>query len=219
MSMYEDLLNGLTDSSFQLQDIFLKLKILAARLKNNKLKLFVESELNGYSDIKDLPKYRKVDGILMGDVENLRCRRAKIHLPTLHLKGEGLEDIQTCYFTNKIAEIEEYSTSKEDSLNKPIPPELYQILSKTLGNGYSVTNAYVPISNAQIKGILTGIRNAVLDLLMSMEEQFTQVELDELFKNPTREQLDKANPIINQFFINSFGNSTQNTKIELGNGK
>ena len=86
-------------------------------------------------------------------------------------------------------------------------------------NGYRVTNAYVPISNAQVKGVLAGIRNAVLDLMMSMEEQFTQTELDKLFQNPTKEQLDKANPIINQFFITSFGNSTQNTKIELGNDK
>ena len=104
-------------------------------------------------------------------------------------------------------------------MNKPVPPELYSTLSKTLGNGYVVTNAYVPISNAQIKGILTGIRNAVIDLLMSMEEQFTQAELNSLFQNPTKEQLDKANPIVNQYFFNSFGNSVQNTKIELGNDK
>ena len=95
----------------------------------------------------------------------------------------------------------------------------YDILSKTLENGYRVTNAYVPISNAQIKGVLAGIRNAVLDLMMSMEEQFTQTELDTLFQSPTKEQLDKANPIINQFFITSFGSSTQNTKIELESDK
>lgn len=217
MGLYEDLLNGLTDSSCELQDIFLKLKILATRLKNQQLKIFVESELNGYDDIDSLPKYRKIHGVLKGTVENIVCRRANITLPTLHLEQEGLSDLQDCYFPNKITELEEYS--KDNDINKPIAPELYSILSKSLGNGYVVTNAYVPIPNAQVKGILTGIRNAVLDLLMSMEEQFTQAELDTLFKNPTKEQLDKVNPIINQFFITSFGNSTQNTKIELENDK
>ena len=55
MGIYEDLLNGLTNSSCQLQDIFLKLKILATRLKNTQLKNFVESELNGYDNIDNLP--------------------------------------------------------------------------------------------------------------------------------------------------------------------
>lgn len=217
MGIYEDLLNGLTNSSCQLQDIFLKLKILATRLKNEQLKNFVDAELNGYADINNLPKYRIVEGILTGTVENLACRRPHVTLPTLHLEKYGLDDIQTCLFPNKITEIESYA--EKDDLNKPVPPELYSTLSKTLGNGYVVTNAYVPISNAQIKGILTGIRNAVIDLLMSMEEQFTQAELNSLFQNPTKEQLDKANPIVNQYFFNSFGNSVQNTKIELGNDK
>lgn len=217
MGMYEDLLNGLTNSSCQLQDIFLKLKILATRLKNTQLKNFVESELNGYDDTDNLPSYRKVSGVLMGTVENLAYRRPNITLPTMHLEKEGIKDIQVCVFPDKIIELEGYSEEKD--LNKPIPPEFYDVLSKTLENGYRVTNAYVPISNAQVKGVLAGIRNAVLDLMMSMEEQFTQTELDKLFQNPTKEQLDKANPIINQFFITSFGNSTQNTKIELGNDK
>ncbi|MBS6552465.1 MAG: hypothetical protein ACLSUS_05490 [Opitutales bacterium] len=217
MGIYEDLLNGLTNSSCQLQDIFLKLKILATRLKNTQLKNFVESELNGYDNIDNLPSYRRVSSVLMGTVENLACRRPKVILPVMHLEKEGIKDIQICIFTEKIIELENYAEEKD--LNKPIPPEFYDILSKTLENGYRVTNAYVPISNAQIKGVLAGIRNAVLDLMMSMEEQFTQTELDTLFQSPTKEQLDKANPIINQFFITSFGSSTQNTKIELESDK
>lgn len=124
--------------------------------------------------------------------------------------------IETCYFLNKIAEIESYKD--ESSLSKPIAPELYGLLSEVFEYGY-VTNAYVPISNAQIKGVLNGIRSTLIDLLMSLEEQFSQTEISSLFKTPTKEQLEKVNPIINQFFITSLGNSTQNTRIELENDK
>ena len=217
MGMYEDLLNNLTNSSYPLQDIFLKLKILAKRLNNVKLGNFVEAELNGYNNENELPSYRKFDGILTGVVENAVARRTNVNLPTIHLKDEGLENIQTCYFINKLSEIESYT--ENENLTKPIPPEFYDILSKPLGNGYTVTAAYIPISKAKIKGILTGIRSALLDLMLSIEDQFTKTEIDTLFQNPTKEQLDKANVVINQFFISSFDSSTQNTKIELENDK
>ena len=55
--------------------------------------------------------------------------------------------------------------------------------------------------------------------MLSIEDQFTKTEIDTLFQNPTKEQLDKANVVINQFFISSFDSSTQNTKIELENDK
>ena len=116
MGIYEDLLNGLTNSSCQLQDIFLKLKILATRLKNTQLKNFVESELNGYDNIDNLPSYRRVSSVLMGTVENLACRRPKVILPVMHLEKEGIKDIQICIFTEKIIELENYAEEKD--LNK-----------------------------------------------------------------------------------------------------
>ena len=129
MNIYEEILGNLTNSSSNLQDTFLKLKILAKRLKNDKLKCFVESELNGYDNDNDLPSYRKVTGVLMGTVENLGCRRPHITLPTSHLEKYGFENINICYFPNKLTEIEGYAD--ENDLNKPVPPELYNVLSKT----------------------------------------------------------------------------------------
>ena len=48
--------------------------------------------------------------------------------------------------------------------------------------------------------------------------------MENLFKNPTKEQKDKINPLIdkfiqNNFNFNSFDNSTQNAKIALETGK
>lgn len=216
--MYKEILSGLTTTSYPLEDILLKLKVLAHKLKNRELAGFVNSELNGYEG--DVPSYRIYEGSLMGTVENLACRRTKVTLPTAHLKSVELDSLNKCVFAEKISTLIEYS--KIEEMHKPIPPELYSILSKTLGNGYVVTNAYVPISKAFIMGIFSSIRTKLLDLMFMMENEFDTTELQNLFENPTKEEQDKVNPVINKFIqnnFNSYGGSTQNTKVELETDK
>ena len=217
-NMYNDILSKLSDSSAPLQDVLLKLKILAHRLNNKNLTDFVNSELNGYQDSK-VPKYRCIKGVLIGTVSNGYHIHKDTQLPTMHLKKHKLEDIELCEMPDSVGTLISYADAKDDNLNKIIPPELYGILSETYGNGYMVQRAYVPISNAQIKGILTSIRSTILDLIFAIEQEFNVSEMENLFSNPTKEQIDKVNPVVNQFFITSFGSSTQNTKIELGNDK
>lgn len=216
--MYNEILSGLTNTSYPLEDILLKLKVLAHKLKNKDLAVFVNSELNGYEG--DVPSYRVYEGGIMGTIENLGYRRAKVNLATLHLKQHGLEKLNQCVFSERISTLIEYS--KLETMSKPIPPELYAILSEPLGNGYLVTNAYVPIPNAFIAGIISSIRAKLLDLMFAMEDEFDTAEMENLFQNPTKEQQDKVNPVINKFIqnnFNSFDGSTQNTKIELETGK
>ncbi len=218
--MYNELLLGLTETSYPLEDILLKLKVLAHKLKNKQLADFVNSELNGYEN--EVPSYRIFEGHLTGTVENFACRRTKVTLPYLHLKEHGLENLGQCFFTEKVSTLIEYA--KLNDIHKPIPPELYSILSEPLGNGYVVTKAYVPINTAFIAGILSSIRTKLLDLILAMENELNETEMENLFKNPTKEQKDKINPLIdkfiqNNFNFNSFDNSTQNAKIALETGK
>lgn len=210
--IYNDILEGLTTTSYPLEDILLKLKVLAHKLKNKELTDFVNSELQGYNNDDNVPQYRIYKGVLMGSVENAVCRRQNEILITSHLKEYDLADINQCVFTDNVSTLIEYS--KTGDLTKVIPREFYNILSLPFGNGYQVTTAYVPVDKAIILGILNAIRDTLLNLMFAIEDQFNQAELATLFKNPTKEQKDKANPIINNFF-NSFGNSIQNTKIEL----
>ena len=218
-NMYNEILSGLTTTSYPLEDILLKLKVLAHKLKNKELTDFVNSELNGYED--DVPSYRIYNGHLTGTVENLVCRRTKIALPYLHLKEHGLENLGQCIFSEKISTLIEY-TKSDNNMHKPIPPELYNILSEPFENNFVVTNAYVPIDKAFKAGILSSIRAKLLDLMFAMENEFDTTELENLFQNPTKEQQDKVNSVINKFIqnnFNSYDGSTQNTKIELETDK
>lgn len=220
-NMYNKILSDLSNSSKPLQDILLKLKILAHKLKNKNLASFVDSELNGYKE-KKIPKYRCLKGVLVGTVSNGHYIHKNTQLPTFHLKKHKLNNIEICEMPESIGTLIGYVETEEDNLNKIIPPELYGILSETLEGGYMVQRAYVPISKAQINGILTTIRAKILDLMFAMENEFNENEMENLFQSPTKAQQDKANPVINNFFqttFNSYDGSNQNTKIELETGK
>lgn len=219
--IYNEILLDLSNSAKPLQDVLFKLKILAYRLKNKNLTEFVNNELNGYND-KKIPEYRCIKGVLIGTISNGRYVHKNTQLPTFHLKKHKLQDIEICEMSESIGTLVGYLETNEDNLGKIIPPELYGILSETMAGRYMVQRAYVPISKAQINGILMTIRAKILDLMFAMENEFNETEMENLFKNPTKEQQDKANPVINKFIqnnFNSYGVSTQNTKIEFGTDK
>ena len=139
-----------------------------------------------------------------------------------HLKKHNLEDLNICEMDQSIGTLIGYFEQTENNLQKIIPPEFFNILSEPILNGYVVQRAYVPISKAQINGIFTSIRTQILDLVFAIENEFNETEMENLFHSPTKVQQDKINPIINKFIQNNFysyGESTQNTKIELETDK
>ena len=218
MSIYQKLLDELADSKAPLTDILLKLKILASKLKNKKLKTLVECELTGYNN--NIPNYRRHSGVLTGTIESMRDIRKSVTLPTSHLDKKIVDKLTDISFPQNIAELTELL--KQDNLCKPIPTEFYAFLSEGLSDFYVVTRAYVPILKSYISGILTSIRSNLLDLILAMENELNETELENLFKMPTQEQQNKANKVINNYIqnnFNSYNDSTQNTKIELGTGK
>ena len=217
-NMFNEILMGLTNTNVSLEDSLLKLKIFAFRLKNEELINFIDFELNGYKGVK-LPEYRVLDGILIGTLSNGYWLCSNRVLATAHLKKYKLQDITICEIKESVSVLQSYLDSDENNLSKIIPPEYYNKLSETYDNGFFVQTAYVPISKAQISGILTSIREKLIDLMLTLENEFDKIEIENLFYNPTKEQIDKATFVINQFFINSFGSSVQNTKIELENDK
>lgn len=60
MSLLRDIQATAVESDSDVATLLRKCKILAVRLGNNDFKRWVDQELNGYSDISQLPKYRKL---------------------------------------------------------------------------------------------------------------------------------------------------------------
>jgi hypothetical protein len=59
MSLLREIQDAAIDGSTDLETLLRKCRVLAARLKNEQFKQWVQSELDGYSSTADVPDYRK----------------------------------------------------------------------------------------------------------------------------------------------------------------
>lgn len=58
MTLLREIQAAATDGTVEISTVLRKAKILASRLKNREFGQWVDCELNGYSDVADLPPYR-----------------------------------------------------------------------------------------------------------------------------------------------------------------
>jgi hypothetical protein len=58
MELLDEIIGGATDSTEPISNLLRRCLVLAHQLKNEKLKAWAESELNGYNDVDLLPDYR-----------------------------------------------------------------------------------------------------------------------------------------------------------------
>ena len=62
MSLLRDIQNAAIDNKTSLETLLRKCRVLASRLQNDELKIWVQHELDGYFGCEDLPKYRRIVG-------------------------------------------------------------------------------------------------------------------------------------------------------------
>jgi len=70
MNLIGAIINELMDYDKSISSPLLKTKVLAHRIKNDRLSSWVEGEIGGFSEDVELPDYRKSKGILMGNFMN-----------------------------------------------------------------------------------------------------------------------------------------------------
>lgn len=94
------IIRDLVNQDCKLSDTILKVKIIANKLKNEKLKDWVDNEINGYIG-KDVPEYRLVHVGIFGNLLQDRgfggfASRNDVPLPTECLADEIKEIEQVC---------------------------------------------------------------------------------------------------------------------------
>lgn len=174
-SIIEELVNP----DYQLSDTILKVKILASRVKSEKLKTWIEDEINGYSE-KEVPEYRNLDAGLFGDLIQNRgfggiLTSNAVPLPTEHLSEEIKEIIRKTPLRVSISELEDMSKSKED-FKIDIPYSLFPYFRQGLANNWNVNAAWRLIPKSKIQGILTKIKSKLIDFLTEISEEIGENE-------------------------------------------
>lgn len=159
------------DSSVPLADVLRRAKVLAASLRAQDLKDWVDSELNGYYGTGDVPAYRHLHvpplGLFHGPFGS---RVSNLVIPTMGLPEALSVFVEGVPLHQPVRELEEMAT--RDDLRFIWPAEAVMIAreSVALNGGYVLAQVHQPILQSAVQGVLDVIRNRLLDFVLELQE-------------------------------------------------
>lgn len=176
MGLYEEIQAAATDSSVPLADLLRKCSILAARLKSDEFRAWVDRELNGYGQGDIVPAYRVVSVNSFGHFSGpggSGLNNAPI--PPHTLKEELRHHVEEARLTQPVAALEDLVATGETSFQIPWPPDLTALVGQDIYEYMNCLQAWRALSRGQVIGILDTVRNRVLAFVLEIEAELPAV--------------------------------------------
>lgn len=205
------IIKELVDPSTKLKDTLLKVQVLSFKIKNPKLKEWVECELNGFVG-KELPTYRIIPSSVFGTLEQDRgfgglLRRNNEALPIEYLEKELRDALMIVRVTSSVSELE-LMIQKDGDYQINIPHLVHSEITKLLRNGWVVSSAWQKISINSIEGIINSIKSKLLTFLLELADEIGEQENIDIMEHKKK---------IDNLFDKTIGNLTGETiNISIG---
>lgn len=216
MTLLNEIVGILSDENGSLNQALLKTKVLLHKLDQQELTSWVNNELNGYGEDKEVPQYRIVDALVYGNLTNGGWRYSNTLLPIRHLSERARKFLEKEKLRHALSVLEQFANKQEGKLVHQIPPEYNDSLGKSLGNGYWVENAWGQIEFSQVVQVLTEIRSRLLDFILELQGKLGDNVTDANLKKEAA-KIDTSAMFAQSIFGGNptFGN---NTTFVLGHG-
>ncbi|MFA5404743.1 MAG: hypothetical protein WC358_07395 [Ignavibacteria bacterium] len=221
----EDIINDLINPNIKLKDVLLKVQVLAYELKNEKLKNWVDCEINGYGqmDIEKFPKYRVIQTSVHGNlIQNFGfgsfSNLTNYTLPIEHLDEKIVKRLSFHCFNNPVSEIENLSTKEKGILKVSVPVFIYPEIEKIIESNCNIHQAWQQINISSLVGILESIKSYLLKFILELKQEMgdnneidiTKLKIDKLF--------DKIIANDKNFVLNISNTNIRSDKLNYING-
>jgi hypothetical protein len=182
MKLVDEIIEMASDGNKPLADAMRKCLILAFDLKNDKLKDWVEKELNGYNRTDEIPEYRKVmlhsRGNFTGPAGSWIPKRP-LPLSTIDKKHRQL---LTSQLVQPIATYDGFQ-GNDGELTINWPPDLIVLYQSKFIEGFALSQAWQEVPTSLVVGLCEEVRNRLLRFALEIREELGQVD-DEPKKLP-----------------------------------
>lgn len=172
MTLLDEIVDAAVDDTTPLPTILRKCLVLAHTLKNEKLKAWVENELNGYADDTSLPEYRKIGvtavGAFSGPLDNVinnQPLQASVLPENLRhwAKHANLMQPIAAYDIGKTAE------GVANGGRFQWPQDLVAMYAHDFIQGWSLIRAHQPIPGSVFTSLLDTVRTRILQLCLELK--------------------------------------------------
>jgi AbiTii len=175
MQLIKEIIHLAADSKNSVSDILRKCLVLAYALDNEKLKDWVENELNGYKNEESLPDYRKIRVVAKGLF--LGPNGAQLDnqpLPAAVLKEEHRHFAQTANLNQPIIVYDPSNGTNFGSKANPRidwPADLTAHYQKKFFEGYALNRAWQELPLSGVLGLADTVRNRTLSFALEIQKQ------------------------------------------------
>ncbi|MGY3134572.1 hypothetical protein ACVWZM_005254 [Bradyrhizobium sp. USDA 4501] len=208
MKLINEIVAEALDNDKPIASLLRKCLVLAFDLKNDKLKGWVEGELNGYDDSDNVPSYRTANLFSKGNFSGpFNAWIPNRPLPLGVLDEKHREILTPTYFTEPIAA---YELTRKDGKGTYVinwPPDLILLYQTKFIKGYGLAQAWQEVSEGLFRSIVDTVRSRLLRFALEIREELGAVD-DEPLKIPTA----KVDAAVTNFIFG--GNNVINSQVE-----
>lgn len=168
MSLLQEIQAAATDGTTDLETLLRKCRILASRLKNNDLKNWVQWELDGYPHDVNLPEYRIISCQSFGQFLGAFGRQLNnAPIPGNCIPSEARDVLTSIKMRQGVGSLKSIeNTSESGAVRFALPADLNAIIGDRIYEGFVLALGWRMISVDAIDGILSTIRNRVLNFTL-----------------------------------------------------
>ena len=217
MSLVNELIAKVVDSSTDLSEVLRKARVLASELRSEELGRWAEGELNGYNDEDVLPDYRVSIGSNFGNFVGYRTQGNGLPIALSNLPEDWRERMSKLKLSSGVASLQEMFRS-EKNYQEEWPADAVALVSKDIYEEMNMVMAWKAIPKARIADVLDAVRNRLLSFLLELKVQHPEVETTEVNLQTIPKEDVRLN-IVNNIFggHNVFASGeTVNQKVEQG---
>lgn len=173
MTLLREIQNAAVDADTSVAVVLRKCKILAARLKHEPFKIWVEKELNGYPKDEDVPAYRILENLQsrgnFSGYGGSGMRAASI--PPACVPEKFRQSVTKYTFRAGVALYESLLSDNEENLQVPWSADLVAHISGNIYRYMNCMSAWMVIPRGAVVGMLDTVRNKVLSFALELETE------------------------------------------------
>jgi hypothetical protein len=205
MTLLQEIQAGAVDGNTDLPTLLRKCRILAARLKNEEFKRWVQHELDGYPPGSALPDYRKMPCQSFGHFSGFFGSGIKnAPIPLRCIPQEYRYLVTDVEFRNGVGALQNLMARDDGHpLQEFWPADLIAIVASDILDSMNLMQAWKLIPPSAIVRILETVRNRILSFVLEIESASPDAGEGTLTPALTS---DKVSNVFNTYIMGNVGN-------------
>lgn len=191
------------DENIDIETLLRKAFLVARKLQLKEFEKWIQCEQNGYKN--EVPEYRKIGG-------SIKAWSPYHGWCPVIFQGEIGDLLQSMPLINPIASISDLYNNKDGDVGFSVSSRLADSLNNNNTDGF-ITQYMFQSSKAEIKKIISAVRNKILEWAIILEEN--GIHGEGLSFSEEEKKLAKESSVINNY-TNNFYASAENVQIQQG---